>query len=321
MIDLPDGTRISNVVIDTALGHDCTGMFPYTLPIWRGHKKHRELIETVIRTNTTVISKSSTPLSHRGRVILFDPTRPWTIVPFLWTARKYIKRPSKRSMANSMFLPNWGVQVHGPKIAEATKTLGVRAIPNIFFFLEGKSLEQLIKEAFWVFDLITSLPLHHKASVLNWSCPNSGEDLLAFIEKTVAIRKALKARFPHFTFIDKMSPLHPLEYLQEMERDGNTIFELFNTIPSSEVFAEKDWPIHGVPGGGGYSGPASKKRVFNILKEAGKILKSPITMGHGVEGTKDIQTLFGFGASSVYYCKLAFLDPPEAIRCLKYNQP
>lgn len=316
MIRLRNNSVISNVVISTMLGHSCRGMFPLTLPFFR---RYQRLLKTILQTDTTVFSKSSTPEKNKGNVFLFDSHRPWTIIPFLYTARKYIRQLSNKEMVNSFKLSNRVFEFHLKEIIDATR-IGFRSIPNVFFFLGGKTVEQTISEGLRIASGIATSPMYYGALECNWSCPNSGEDLTAHYDKILAIRKEMRTFWPNLILIDKMSPLHPLELLQEMEKDGKTIFHLFNTIPWDEVFPPGSSPIKGVLGGGGYSGPRSKPLVFPLLYAAGKKLNSQIIMGHGVDSENDIKKLFGFGADSVSICKMARQDTRGAIRILeRYN--
>jgi len=305
---------LSNIVITTAFGHSGGGLFPYTL-----RPAYKKLRETVIRTGTAVITKSSTPEENQGRVILFDPKRPWTIIPFLYTANKYIKKPSKKEMVNSYGLTNKGIRVHGEEMRECTEQ-GIQIVPNVFLFLGKKSIFQVVQEALFAAEHIFHLRLYYDSIVWNWSCPNSGEDLQAHFDKILAVRKAVKKRHPMLTNIDKMSPSHPIEFFEEMERDNNTIFDFFNTIAFEEVFLGKKSPIKNVPGGGGYSGPASKEKVFKKLRESKKRLNSRIIMGHAVDCEDDIRRLFGMGAHCVSTCKMVLQDTKGVIKLLeKYN--
>jgi len=318
VIGIGKGKYISNLVIETAFGHSGGGMFPYTIKSL--YPNYTKCIEVAKETGTAIITKSSTPEKNQGRVILFDPKKPWTIIPFLYTANKYIKRPSKKEMVNAYKLTNKGLKVHGEEMLEATQR-GLRIIPNVFLFLENKSVEQLTKEALEVADYIYHSNLWYDAIVWNWSCPNSGENLQAHFDKIIAIRKTVKKRFSTvLTSLDKMSPSHPIEFFEEMEKDNNTIFILFNTISFEEVFPMRKSPIKNVPGGGGYSGPASKERIFKQLSEAKNRLRSRIIMEHGVDCEDDIKRLFALGACCVGMCKNVLQNTKETIRLLrKYN--
>lgn len=319
MIRLKNGSVISNVVVSTMLGHSCRGMFPYTLPFFRDYQK---LLKAVLQTGTTEFSKSSTPQKNKGRVILFDPRCPWTFFLFLCTARKYIRSMKDGGMVNSFGLSNLGFRHHLKEIVGATG-VGFRAIPNVFLFLGGKTTAQAVSEGLRIASDIATSPLYYSAMEWNWSCPNSGEDLTAHYDKILAVRKEAKRFFPSLLIIDKMSPLHPLELLQEMEKDGNTIFHLFNTIPWNNAFPSQNSPIDDVPGGGGYSGPRSRPTVFAHLTIARKRLhpETKIIMGHGARSMDDVKRIFGLGADSVSICSMVRQNTREAIRIIeRYNR-
>ena len=293
----PEDSKITPVVISTALGHDGRGIFPYTL--WPAY---RRLLKAVRATGTVVFTKSATRRPRRGN---FVPTNPLT-----W---KYLRRLPDQGMLNAYGLTNEGVAACAPHI-RAAAVKGSNIIPNFYpEFIKGTDIaigetleaaaiyQQVLGPRFWALEL-------------NFSCPNAAEEIRENTAQGLRCVQEVKAAFPGLFLVAKISICHPYEFAQELERAGVNAIHAINTIPYGLIFPPERYPpspLAAVGGGGVSGGPALAAALEynrNLRQKVGLFL----IMGCGVRNRDDVQRYFDLGADAVSFCTLALRDPEEA---------
>jgi dihydroorotate dehydrogenase len=294
--------NISTVVISTALGQDGRGIFPYTLL-----PGYRRLIRTARETGTAILTKSFTRWPRRGN---FIPSNPLT-----WG---YIRRLPGGGMLNAYGLTNKGAD-RAAMLMRRAGDLGFRIIPNIYpEFARGTDVA--IQETLEALDLCqAALGSHFRALELNYSCPNSAEEIRENTAQGLKCSDAVRRRCPELFLIAKISICHPFEFAQEMERLGIDAIHGINTVPFAVLFPERRSPLWQV-GGGAVSGGPAWDAAFNYNRELRRQVKLPLIMGCGVRGPDDVQRYLDIGADAVSLCTLALRDPAAAARIIaRYN--
>jgi len=297
--------KISKVVISTALGPDGRGIFPYTLL-----PGYRRLLRAVRETGATILTKSAT---RHKRVGNFIPWQPWT-----W---KYIRRLPRMGMLNAYGLTNAGAEACARKI-KVSGDLGFKVIPN-FYPEFAKGTEQAIRETLGAVATYRQvLGPYFWALELNYSCPNSQEEIRANVEQGIRCSREVRRRFSDLFLIAKISICHPYEFAQELERLGVNAIHGVNTIPYEMVFPPKRYgrsPLWAVGGGGVSGGPAWEAAYHynaGLRKQVGLFL----IMGCGVRNADDVRRYLDLGADAVSICTLALRNPREAERIIR-EQP
>jgi dihydroorotate dehydrogenase len=298
--------KISRIVISTALGPDGRGIFPYTLI-----PGYRRLVRAVRETGTTVLAKSATRFPRRGN---FVPANPLT-----W---KYIRRLPGGGMLNAYGLTNDGVAVCAARIW-ASRELGYQVIPN-FYPEFAKGTDQAIRETLEAGEIYArTLGPHFAALELNYSCPNSAEEIRENVAQGLRCTRAVQQRFPALFLMAKISICHPYEFAQELEQSGVNAIHAVNTIPYEIVFPPGLFPPSPLArvGGGGVSGGPALAAAY----EYNRVLRSKVNlfliMGCGVRSRDDVQRYLDLGADAVSFCTLALRDFKEAAEIiLTYSQ-
>ena len=295
MIKFANGKSISSIVISTALGVSGSGMFPYTwLPGYRG------LLKTIKKKEITVFAKSSTRNSLIGNFILQKPST--------W---KYIQRIPEGGMLNAYGLTNDGIEVNARKIATACKK-GFRVIPNIYpQFAKGLDIaiaetlesmaifERCIGSYFWAIEI-------------NYSCPNSKEQIAQNMSIVLTCSSAVKERYPHIILIAKTSVVHPFEFYPQLKDVGVNVIHAINTIPHDLVFPGKTSPLQGVGGGGVSGGPAFDLAYSYNKKVRMAVPDMPLIMECGVTNTERTLKYFKIDADAVGICTTVLRNSSEA---------
>lgn len=298
MIELKNG-RISKIVVSSILGHSGGGLFPYyLLPTYMKFLYYTRLMDI------TVFTKSATRFKRIGNFVF---TRPWT-----W---KYIKRLDNISMINAYGLTNGGVRKHAPEIASTCKS-GFSVIPNfypefsngideaILGTIEGVNIyKKLIDEFFWAVEL-------------NFSCPNSKEDIKNNMEMATQCVKSLKDHHPDIAIIAKTSIVHPFEFYEELERLKVDVIHSANSIPYTKLYSGIKGPFDGLKDAG-VSGALAFEIAFKYNSELRKRVQLPLIMGCGVTTLQDVDRLFSIGADSVSICTAVALNTKESIRIVQ----
>jgi dihydroorotate dehydrogenase len=299
----PEISKITPVVISTALGHDGRGIFPYTLL-----PGYRRLIRTVQQTGTTVLGKSATRFKRIGN---FIPSNPLT-----W---RYIRRLPDKGMLNAYGLTNPGVAAWAPDLKEAARQ-GFRVIPNFYpEFAQGGEIA--VQETLEAVDLYRRiLGPYFWALELNFSCPNSAEEIRKNVQQGINCTHALRQRFPELFLIAKISICHPYEFAQELEGLGVAALHAINTIPYDLLFPGQRSPLQAV-GGGGVSGGPALAAAFDYNRGLRQKVSLFLIMGCGVRNRADVEKYFDLGANAVSFCTLALRDFKEAEKIiLTYRQ-
>ena len=298
---------LSAVVISTAFGTGGDGIFPYTL--W---PPYRRLQRQARDYGLTIFSKSATRYPRRGN---FIPANPLT-----W---KYIQRLPGLGMLNAYGLTNPGVEVCAARISRSLAA-GFRVIPNFYpEFAKGEDLA--------LAETLTAITLYRRflgsafwALELNFSCPNSREEIRTNVRQVSACVRRLRQEAPDLFLIAKLSILHPLELAQELEALGVGAIHAVNTIPYDLVFPPGQYPpspLAAVGGGGVSGGPAfALARDYNArLRHK---IKTFLIMGCGVSSLAQAQEYFDLGADAVSLCTLVLRKPQEADRIIaRWGQP
>lgn len=295
------GGRISPIVISTAFGTGGAGIFPYTL--WPAYRRLQRQVKDL---GATIFSKSATRYPRRGN---FIPANPLT-----W---KYIQRLPGLGMLNAYGLTNPGVEVCAAKIRASLQT-GFQVIPNFYpEFAKGEAVaiaetqaavaiySRILGSAFWALEL-------------NFSCPNSREEIRRNVTQVINCVRRLRQEVPHLFLIAKLSLVHPLELAQELEQLGIGAIHGVNTIPYELVFPPGSYPpspLAAVGGGGVSGGPAFPlAREYNARLR--RKIKTFLIMGCGVSSMTQVQEYFDLGADAVSLCTLVLRRPQEVSRIL-----
>ncbi len=294
--------QVSPVVISTALGPHGRGIFPYTLL-----PAYRRLIGAIRQTGTTVFAKSATLQPRRGNFITWNP--------LTW---RYIRRLPGLGMLNAYGLTNAGARA-GARSLKVSLEAGFRVIPNLYpEFIKGTEtaiadtlaaaalFQELLGPLFWALEL-------------NFSCPNSAEEIRTNMAQGLDCVRAVKARFPALVLIVKLSICHPFEFAQELEKSGAGALHAVNTIPYDIVFPpglNPPSPLAAV-GGGGVSGGPAFAAAYEYNRALRPKVRLPLIMGCGVSGPDDVRRYLDLGADAVSLCTLALRRPAEAERIIR----
>lgn len=294
---------LSRIIISTALGHDGTGIFPYTL--WPAY---RRLLEVVRATGTTILAKSATRHPRRGN---FIPGNPLT-----W---HYIRRLPDQGMLNAYGLTNAGAERCAADLKVA-RDLGYHVIPNLYpEFAKGEELAlKDTLEAAAIYRRVLGPQL--TALEINFSCPNSAENIAANVAAGIKCVQEVRRQFPSLFLLAKISVCHPYAFAQELAQIGVDALHAVNTVPFEMVFPGRRSPLGRVGGGGVSGGPA-----FNIACGYNRDLRRKVdrflVMGCGVRNFEDVQTYFDLGADAVSLCTMALRQPAAAAELISsYNK-
>jgi dihydroorotate dehydrogenase len=296
--------KLSSVVISTALGPSGRGIFPYTLL-----PGYRRLLRAVQDTGVAVFTKSATRHPRRGN---FVPLNPLT-----W---RYIRRLPGDGMLNAYGLTNAGVEAAALQIKAACDS-GLRVVPNFYpEFAKGaatatretletvKIYQERLGAAFWALEL-------------NYSCPNSAEEIKENVAQALACTESVRRQFPALSLIAKISLCHPYEFAQELEKLGVSAIHAVNTIPYELVFPLGPPSPLADAGGGGVSGGPAFELAYRYNAGLRKQVTLFLIMGCGVTGRAEVQKYRDAGADAVSLCTLALRNPGEAVRIVRhYNQ-
>jgi dihydroorotate dehydrogenase len=296
---------ISKVVISTALGHDGRGIFPYTLL-----PGYRRLVRAVRDTGTTIFSKSATRFRRVGN---FIPANPLT-----W---RYIQRLPHRGMLNAYGLTNAGAEVCARDLRAAWEK-GCQVIPNLYPEF-AKGTETAIGETLEALDIYQAkLGPHFRALELNYSCPNSAEEIRENVAQGLRCAQQVRQRHPYLFLIAKISICHPYEFAQELEFLGVNAIHAINSIPYEIVYPADRYPRSPLwqAGGGGVSGGPAFQAAYRYNSGLRQKVTLFLIMGCGVTSADDVARYREAGADAVSLCTLALRAPREAEKIIvTYN--
>ena len=290
------------MVISTALGQAGRGLFPYTLL-----PGYRRLLQAVQETGATVFSKSATRFPRRGN---FVPANPLT-----W---KYIRRLPGLGLLNAYGLTNHGAAAGAPDIRRSCE-LGLHVIPNLYpEFIKGT--EAAIWETLEALEIYRqALGPHFWAVELNYSCPNSAEEIARNVDQGLQCSREVLQQFPGLFLIAKLSFCHPYEFAQELEKLGVSALHAINSIPYEIIFPPDRYllsPLWQV-GGGGVSGGPAWAAAYDYNRGLRPKVRVFLIMGCGVSSRADVQRYFDIGADAVSICTLALRDWREAEKIIR----
>ncbi|MCI4624408.1 MAG: hypothetical protein L3V56_00435 [Candidatus Magnetoovum sp. WYHC-5] len=291
--------NISTIAISSVFGFQGTGLFPYSL-----FPPYINLLKIAKDLKTTIFTKSATRFARRGNFILH---KPWT-----W---KYIRRIPKRSMLNAYGLTNGGVEVHALKL-QAAYAGGYSVVPN-FYPEFSKGTETACVQTLEAMEIYKAhLEGLFLAVELNFSCPNSKEDIANNMDMASYCIKAVKEKYPQLSIIAKTSIVHPYEFYEELERLGVDAIHAVNSVPYDVFFPNKKPPFRGIKGAG-LSGAITFERVYDYNRKLRKRIRLPLIMGCGVTNVEDVARLIDIGANAVSICSIVAMAPNEAIKIIK----
>jgi len=297
--------KLSPVVISTALGQAGRGIFPYTLL-----PGYRRLLRAVQETGATVLTKSATRFPRQGN---FIPANPLT-----W---KYIRRLPDMGMLNAYGLTNHGVAVCAADIRCSCDS-GLHVVPNFYpEFIKGT--ETAIRETLEALEIYRqALGPHFGAVELNYSCPNSAEEIAQNMDQSLACSREVRRQFPDLFLIAKISFCHSFEFAQELEKIGVNALHAINTIPYEIIFPPDRYPRSPLweVGGGGVSGGPAWAAAYEYNRGLRPKVGLFLIMGCGVSSRHDVQRYFDIGADAVSICTLALRNWREAEEIIRaYN--
>lgn len=297
--------KISPVVISTALGQAGRGIFPYTLL-----PGYRRLLAAVRETGATVFAKSATCFPRRGNFI--------PVNPFTW---KYIRRLPGLGMLNAYGLTNHGAAAGAPDLRRSLE-LGFNVIPNFYpEFIKGTEIA--IRETLEALEIYRQvLGPHLWALELNYSCPNSTEEIAQNVAQGLKCSQEVRRRYPDLFLIAKIAFCHPYEFAQELERLGVNALHAINTIPYETIFPPARFPRSPLwqVGGGGVSGGPAWPAAYEYNRGLRAKVGCFLIMGCGVTSREDVQRYFEAGADAVSFCTLALRDWRQAEEIIRsYN--
>jgi dihydroorotate dehydrogenase (NAD+) catalytic subunit len=294
--------KISTVVISTALGQDGRGIFPYTLC-----PPYRRLLRAVRATGTTVLAKSATRFKRKGNFIAWNP--------LTW---HYIRRLPDGGMLNAYGLTNAGAEVCARDMRAAGQQ-GFQVIPNLYPEF-AKGVERAIQEALEALEIYRStMGSYFWALELNYSCPNSAEEIRENVQQGLRCTREVRERYPWLCLVAKISICHPYEFAQELEALGLQAIHAVNTIPYEILFPPERYPRSPLwkVGGGGVSGGPAFQAAFAYNQALRKKVSLPLIMGCGIKNQEDVQRYLDIGADAVSFCTLALRHPREAQRIVE----
>ncbi len=304
MIRLEKG-KVSTIAISTALGHAGRGIFPYTLL-----PAYRRLLQAVRETHTSVFAKSATRFARQGNFVAWNP--------LTW---KYIRRLPQLGMLNAYGLTNAGAEAAARDLKESSgQSLAV--IPNLYPEF-AKGTDRAINETLEAIEIYHSvLGASFFALELNYSCPNSAEEIRENVAQSLRCTREVKQRFPDLAVIPKIAICHPYEFAQELEALNVGAIHAVNTIPYEMVFPRGRYPRSPLcqVGGGGVSGGPALAAALSYNRGLRAKVRLPLIMGCGVTSLDDVKKYLDAGADSVSLCTLALRRPGEAAKIiLSYN--
>lgn len=299
---LPGRVKFKKIMLDCVFGHSGSGIWQYKLK----SPAYRRLIKTVIETKTPVGAKSATQPERIGNYRELNPL----------TWFKYVKRiENKTGILNAIGLTNHGAEYCARRILDSIN-LGIDVKPNLYIdFSNGiKAAIENTRQALNAYKLI--LGDHFNCLIKNDSCPNSGEDIAKTIESNIVLTQWIKNNYKGILVVDKVSIIHPLEMLKELERMGADAIMGVNSIPFARIYPDKKSPMWKVEGGG-VSGAPAFKQAYAYNKEARKQVDIPYFMGCGITNKDNIQAYLDIGADVCAICSWAALRPGEVANILE----
>jgi dihydroorotate dehydrogenase len=261
-------TPISNIVISTILG------FGDGMPLLRLTTAHKNLLNTVRRSHTTILTKSITRDKNKGN---FNKWNPLT-----W---KHIKLLENDTMYNNYKLTNPGSIVVSQIIKNA-KTKGSEIIPNIW----ANSLESFL-DAYRFLDFPPVIEF-------NLSCPNK---LNCLSQATVI--KGIKAVYPNLHIIAKIGYYHLIDDIKRFEDAGVSAFHSINSVPVRAFNGTYKFKEGAISGGAAFT------KGFEVNSKIKSITTLPVIMGCGVVSMEHIKIYRNLGADAISICSLARINP------------
>jgi dihydroorotate dehydrogenase (NAD+) catalytic subunit len=222
-------------------------------------------------------------------------------------------------MLNAYGLTNAGVALGLPGLKEALDS-GLNVIPN-FYPEFARGTDTAIAQTLEAIGLYrAALGNAFKALELNFSCPNSDEEIRENVVQSLQCCQTVRRTYPDLRLIAKISICHPFEFAQELENLGVLAIHAVNTIPYALVFPPPQIspsPLAQV-GGGGVSGGPAFAQAYTYNRELRQKVKVHLIMGCGVTSMGDAQRYFDVGADAVSICTLALRKPGEAERIVNH---
>src|SRR5208337_2410607 len=152
-----------------------------------------------------------------------------------------LRRLPEMGMLNAYGLTNGGVAACAPDIRRSSQA-GINVVPNLYpEFIKGT--ETAIQETLEALEIYREgLGPYFWALELNFSCPNSQEEIAQNLKQGLACCQQIKVRYPDLFLIAKISICHPYEFSQELEKIGVNAIHAINTIPYEIIFPPERHP-------------------------------------------------------------------------------
>jgi len=265
MIRLSNGHEFNYMVASGALAFDGKG-YPHEWPLrWIG------LINPSL---FTVVAKTVTYKPRKGNLRWY---RPWGCVRLL-----------HQGVVNSVGLTNKGIKWWCEKKGIFADRKKISLIGSIL----SDNINELVEMARMMNDVdLVGLEL-------NWSCPNTKEDLLSNTDKVIrgclAVRKV--SRFP---LILKVSVAHDVKLIFAGMDDENIEAISINSIPWAVIFPNKKSPLAHL-GGGGVSGKVAQPYTWGFVEKLVSMTPIPV-IGPSVWEFEDIERLRKIGAKAISF--------------------
>ena len=284
-IKLWNGAEISPFVVNIVLG--VSGIARWVLLY---NPLYWIFVSSIILTNTTRITKSSTFLRRVGNVIDWKP----------WTFFQFVKKIAHNGMVNCFGLTNPGVHICSILNKIASWFGGTLIINYYADFRQGlKTAIDQATEAVYIYQ--RRLGKKFLVFELNASCPNSGESIVENIENILALLRVIVPLCHRLgvAVLLKLSPEHPYDLAIKALEIGVDGFEAINTGAWNMVMGkEKKSPLADFKkGDGGVSGEPLRKIAYQYDAGLRKVLGDDVLIiyGGGIGSFADIEMFSKIG--------------------------
>jgi len=203
------------------------------------------------------------------------------------TVKQTLSEARRGLITTSFFMPNTDPPIINLEVLErylgiidsAKKELGMREEQYVYFGATDDNLTDLEEQiwqsgGFWAIEL-------------NFSCPNTPEDIKGNIKGALHCVQKVKVKYPKLILVAKISVVHPPEFAQQLREVGADVLHAVNTIPYKLLFPDKVSPLHKV-GGGGVSGGPAFEMAFEYNSRVIEFFRGLVILGCGITDDKKL---------------------------------
>jgi dihydroorotate dehydrogenase len=287
-------------VITSIMGHGGDGFLPFMI-----YPSYRKFVKFVRENGIIVISKSATLYQWTGNFV-------WWKIWTWWL----IQMLGVDSMLNAFNLTNGGVWVCAKKILKACQK-GFNVVPSYFIQFKDLSNEQAIGNtltAMWIYQKV--LGRFFWAIEFNLSCVNSGEDLMAIMEKQLRCIEEVRKRYPWLVIIAKVGIDHPSWFIKKLKEAGVDVIHAINTILFNKLFPGKTSPLQKA-GGGGVSGGQIRENALLCCQNIREITDEWVIMAGGINELEHAEMFVRLRPDFLSTCTGARINPDKTIEMMK----